>query len=338
LGNYGQAAQEFGRGRARAHDSGDRDMFGYWEGRAMQRSGDSAGGNAVLSLVAVSIDSNYYPAIAAMRVGHGPETFPAAEAPEILAVSAPATADGLAQFHLERVLALRQMGLRELEPAELLALEAHTSGNETLRNFVLKELTEVDAWYSALQMAQRMVKRNQLDPLMAERLRYPRGYWDLINSAADRNQLDPLLVAALIRQESLFNPDARSVSDARGLMQLLPSTAERYASAAGVMPSPLDLYDPNVSVQIGTTYLRQLFAWFNGDVFKAVAAYNGGENAVSGWSAKYPGDDDQFVENIGFHETRDYVKKVIGGLREYRLLYQHPTAAAANPGQSNSPG
>jgi soluble lytic murein transglycosylase len=93
-----------------------------------------------------------------------------------------------------------------------------------------------------------------------------------------------------------------------------------------------------VSVQIGTTYLRQLFAMFNGDAFKAVAAYNGGEHAVAGWAAKYPGDDDQFVENIGFHETRDYVKKVIGGLREYRLLYQHATAAAALPGDSNPQG
>ena len=338
IGQYDLAAQEFSRGRARTHDTSDRDMFGYWEGRALERAGDSAGARAVLSLVAASIDSNYYPAIAAMRVGAAPPAFPAAIAPEIVAVSAPAVQSGSAQFHLQRVSALREMGLRELEPAELRALETHAGNVPALRNFVLAELTDVGAWYDALQMAQRMVKRNELDPLIAERLRYPRGFWDLITGAAGRNELDPLLVAALIRQESLFNPQARSVSDARGLMQLLPSTAERYASAAGVMPSPLDLYDPGVSVQIGTTYLRQLMVMFNGDVFKAVAAYNGGEHAVAGWMAKYPGDDDQFVENIGFHETRDYVKKVIGGQREYRLLYQPRASTAANRTASNSQG
>jgi peptidoglycan lytic transglycosylase len=338
IGRYDMAAQEFARARARTHDPSDRDMFGYWEGRALERDGDAARARAILSLVAASIDSNYYPAIAAMRVGGAPASFPAAMAPEIVAVSAPAAASNLAQFHLERVSALRDMGLHDLEPAELRALEAHAGNDPALRNFVLRELTDVGAWYDTLEMAQRMVKRNELDPLVAERLRYPRAYWDLIGGAAGRNELDPLLVAALIRQESLFNPQARSVSDARGLMQLLPSTAERYASAAGVMPSPLDLYDPGVSVQIGTTYLRQLLVMFNGDVFKAVAAYNGGEHAVAGWTAKYPGDDDQFVENIGFHETRDYVKKVIGGLREYRLLYQPRASTAANRTASNSPG
>jgi len=127
-------------------------------------------------------------------------------------------------------------------------------------------------------------------------------------------------VLALIHQESLFNPKARSGSDARGLMQLLPTTADRWAPEAGVN-APLDLYDPSLSLRIGTVYLRNLMAMFDGNQFKAVAAYNGGEHAVAGWTAKYPGDDDQWVENIGFHETRDYVKKVIGGRREYRLIY-----------------
>jgi soluble lytic murein transglycosylase len=112
-------------------------------------------------------------------------------------------------------------------------------------------------------------------------------------------------------------------------MQLLPSTAERWAPDAGLDPADLDLYQPSTNVTVGTTYLKNLFTMFNGNAFKAVAAYNGGEHAVAGWSAKYPGDDDQWVENIGYRETRDYVKKVVGGLREYRLLY--PAGSAALP-------
>jgi soluble lytic murein transglycosylase len=113
-------------------------------------------------------------------------------------------------------------------------------------------------------------------------------------------------------------------------MQLLPSTAERYAGVPGISVSPLNLYDPATSVAIGSAYLRNLLTMFNGDLFKAVAAYNGGEHAVSGWIAKYPGDDDQWVENIGFRETRDYVKKVIGGMREYRLLYPSISVTSAS--------
>lgn len=114
-------------------------------------------------------------------------------------------------------------------------------------------------------------------------------------------------------------------------MQLMPATAQRYALTAGIAAaSPMDLYDPAVNVQLGAVYLRQLIAMFNGDIFKAVAAYNAGEHAVGGWSAKYPGDDDQWVENIAFRETRDYVKKVIGGLREYDLIYQAKSAESGS--------
>jgi len=138
------------------------------------------------------------------------------------------------------------------------------------------------------------------------------------------------LVTALIRQESLFNPQARSVSDARGLMQLLPATANRYAVAAGIITPALDLYDPSISIQLGTAYLHELMGMFGSDIVKVVAAYNAGEHSVSQWNARYRGENDEWVENIGFHETRDYVKKVIGGMREYRLLYGSPSAVSSS--------
>ena len=125
-----------------------------------------------------------------------------------------------------------------------------------------------------------------------------------------------------MRQESWFNPDATSVSDARGLMQLLPSTASRMVRENGLaLAQPVDLYDAEINVELGTTYLKQLLAMFNGNEIRAVAAYNAGEHAVMGWNEKFPGDDDEWVENIGYHETRDYVKRVIGNQREYRMLY-----------------
>jgi soluble lytic murein transglycosylase len=333
---FGAAAAEFRVPQTHSATPGERDMFVYWRARALQKKGDRLESQRLWRSLAVSIDSNYYPALAAMRVDVTPAVLPAALAPDVVAGAVP-TADGPVQFHLARVAALRGLGLGELEPPELRVVEPHVGGNALLRDFVLAELQSTGAWFDAIQMAIRMGARGEIDPLTAERIRYPRGFWTLVSITSAHNQLDPYLVAALIRQESLFNPQARSVSDARGLMQLMPATALRWAIPAG-MGGPLDLYDPNISVQLGTVYLHALLAMFGGDIFKAVAAYNAGEHAVAEWNAKYPGDDDQWVENIGFRETRDYVKKVIGGTREYRLLYKSPSAASASTHAPQSPG
>jgi soluble lytic murein transglycosylase len=334
LRRYDAAAAEFEAAGARSDSGAQRDMFGYWQARALEANGEGIQAQAIYQRVALSIDSNYYPALAERKVHLSPEAFPAALVSDPIAVAIP-SASGLAQFHLIRAIALRDMALRDLEAQELRAVEDNSAGDPALRDFVLAEYVAAGAWYDAIVTATKLSGRGEINPHVAERIRYPRGYWNLVEPAAARNSLDPYLVLALIHQESLFNPKARSGSDARGLMQLLPTTADKWAPEAGAGGQELNLYDPSLSVQIGTVYLRNLMAMFNGDQFKAVAAYNGGENAAAGWAAKYPGEDDQWVENIGFHETRDYVKKVIGGLREYRLIYAQglapPTGPAVTP-------
>jgi len=329
LGRYKQAAAEFSEARAHAATSSARDMFAYWQARALENSGEKVESRRLFETLALSTSSNYYPGLAAMRINRTAEVLPAASAADLVAGAVP-TVNGPVQFHLMRVGALRDLGLRELEAPELRVVEGHIGGNSALRKFVLAELQSAGAWFDAIQMSVRMVARSEIDQATAERIRYPRGFWDLIAAASSRNQLDPYLVAALIRQESLFNPQARSISDARGLMQLLPATANRYAVAAGIIAPAVDLYDPNISIQLGTIYLRALMGMFGGDIFKVVAAYNAGEHSVSQWSARYPGDNDQWVENIGFRETRDYVKKVIGGMREYRQLYGSPSTVSSS--------
>jgi peptidoglycan lytic transglycosylase len=272
-----------------------------------------------------------------MRIQPVSVSLAAANAPDPIAYDAPAVDDPAAQFHLTRVVMLRSLGLRELEAPELRALADYAAAIPSLRQFMLAEYGAAGAWYEGIVAATKLSTRGEIDQAMAERMRYPRAYWDLIASSAERTSLDPLLVLSLTRQESLFNPKARSGSDARGLMQLLPSTAERWAPEAGLEPTDLDLYHPDTNVTVGTTYLKSLFAMFSGNAFKAVAAYNGGEHAVAGWAAKYPGDDDQWVENIGYRETRDYVKKVVGGLREYRLLYPSAAVPSSPPAETSAP-
>jgi soluble lytic murein transglycosylase len=320
---YGEAAKSFASMREHpGSEAGSRDMLTYWEARAKEKSGDLAGARALYEICAASIDSNYYPELASRRVAVAPPDLPAASAPDPHFDPDFAVQAGAASFHVNRVLALRGLGLKELEPAEFKQLEHHTSGIPGLRNFVLAGLQSAGAYYDAIVMASRMEKLGALSHPIAERIRYPRAYWDLIGSNAAHKNLDPYLVLSLARQESWFNPEADSVSDARGLMQLLPSTANRMIREKGVaIAAPPNLFDPNINVELGTLYLRQLLAMFNGNEIRAVAAYNAGEHAVIGWNEKFPGDDDEWVENIGYHETREYVKRVIGNQREYRMLY-----------------
>jgi soluble lytic murein transglycosylase len=330
-GDYAAAAREFEAASLRA-DNLDWSMFAYWQARAVELTGNRAAANTLLRQVAADKRSNYYPALALRRLSL--DTAARTASPPVAFAMVPIpVATGTTSFHLARIALFREIGLRELEADELRALSGTAS--PAFRRFILDEAQSAGAWYEAIQMANKMVASGQLSNEATERIRYPRGFWDLISTAANSGGLDPWLVAALIRQESLYNPQALSGSDARGLMQLLPSTAAHWAPAAGMPPTDLNLFDPQVSVRIGTAYLKGLLDMFGADPLKAVAAYNGGEHAVAKWNAQFPGDDDQWVENIGYKETRDYVKKVIGGRREYRLLYEpgYAEATALTAGQ-----
>jgi soluble lytic murein transglycosylase len=333
---YADAATAFTRGYAR--EPLDRDMFVYWHARALEKNGETQAARAEFLRLAETTDSNYYPELASMRLGGGVAVdLPAASAPDPASSGTPKVS-AAAEIHLARWQALNTLGLKDLEPYELEAIEAKSGSLPGVRIFVLAGLDKAGAWSEAIQQATLMQKRGQIESEVAERVRYPRAYWDLFHSAAEQRSLDPWLVLALARQESLFNPFATSVSNARGLMQLIPSTARKVAAQAGVNPDDIQLYDPSVNVALGTTYLRNLMQLFRGNEFHVVAAYNGGEHAVQKWLAMYPGDDDEWVENIGYSQTRDYVKKVIGGRREYQLLYQQKSPASASRAMPQSSG
>src|SRR5262249_20276921 len=188
--------------------------------------------------------------------------------PELSTEPAPPSTSPAVRFHLSRILALRALGIADLQAGEYRALEDAAADERSLREFILAGLQAADAWDDAIVAATRMSRNGHLPAALAERVRYPRAYWALFSRAAEQRSLDPWLVLALARQESLFNPRARSVSDARGLMQLLPSTGDRMAVQAGEEPSP-DLFDPETNVRLGTGYLRNLFDLFHGDQFKA---------------------------------------------------------------------
>lgn len=149
-------------------------------------------------------------------------------------------------------------------------------------------------------------------------LLYPLAFMDEVSESAKSNDLDPFLILAIIREESRYDAEARSIAGALGLMQLMPNTAKRYEKIAKVnFTNNFELYNPKINISIGSTYLKNLINYF-GSLPPAIASYNAGEDAVKDWIRKgrYKSID-EFIEDIPFDETNNYVKKVLTSYFEY---------------------
>jgi soluble lytic murein transglycosylase len=151
---------------------------------------------------------------------------------------------------------------------------------------------------------------------------FPLEYWDLIKKYSAPHELDPYLVAALMAQESTFVRDIRSHAGAYGLMQLMPPTARQYARRFKIRYSSSLLTNADANVRIGTAYLADKIREFGG-LHLALASYNAGERAVRRWMLERPGLDDraEFIDDMPYPETQNYVKKLLGTAEDYRRLY-----------------
>ena len=141
--------------------------------------------------------------------------------------------------------------------------------------------------------------------------------WPHVQEVARAQGLDPNLVDLMIRMESGYNPRAVSPKGARGIMQLLPSTAHAYGVS--------DLFDPRENLRGGVRYFRDLLGRFGSDLRLALAAYNAGPAAASGWARAGAGLPlDEWVEGIPFRETRQYVRGVMADWAVYRRVLGEP--------------
>lgn len=153
--------------------------------------------------------------------------------------------------------------------------------------------------------------------------RYPAPYRQAIITTAKARKLDPRFILALIKQESVFRPLAKSPAGARGLLQLTIDAAQKYASNAGMSGvQENQLYQPETSIRLGGEYLAELSAMFPNLPEAVAASYNGGEDNVARWvrraKQKDPG---VFTSEVGFDETKAYVQKVMNNYRVYKQLY-----------------
>ncbi|MCS7277569.1 MAG: transglycosylase SLT domain-containing protein [Aquificaceae bacterium] len=145
---------------------------------------------------------------------------------------------------------------------------------------------------------------------------FPKPYREAVEKASQTYAIEPAMIYAVMRQESLFDPYAVSVAKARGLMQLIDSTAQYMAKREGIRLK--NIYDPETNILLGTAYLRYLLDQFNGNIVRTLAGYNAGPTRVKNWQNH--SDDYLFIELIPITETRDYVKRVLYNYYVYSEL------------------
>ncbi|MFP5518523.1 MAG: lytic transglycosylase domain-containing protein [Bdellovibrionia bacterium] len=149
------------------------------------------------------------------------------------------------------------------------------------------------------------------------KIMYPLWRYEIVDNHT--KTIDPLLVLSLIRQESAFQEEARSRVGARGLMQIMPRTANSIVKRKIAAEQ---LYDPDLNVKLGTTYLDTLLKRYDGNVFYVLAAYNAGALRVDEWRKRYPTENSLiFMDLIPYRETREYVSSILRNYYWYSHLY-----------------
>lgn len=152
---------------------------------------------------------------------------------------------------------------------------------------------------------------------------YPQPHRDLVVSTSLKYEVDPYLVFGIIRAESKYQTEARSPAGARGLMQIMPETAEWIAAQQGIEDfTPEALHDPEVNIDLGCWYLADLNREFDGRIPLMVASYNAGRGTVRQWVADRAWDGNpEELEKIPFTETREYVRNVLKNYEAYKAIY-----------------
>jgi len=151
---------------------------------------------------------------------------------------------------------------------------------------------------------------------------FPRAYAPLVDRYGPAAGNPELYLYAIMRKESGFDPHDVSYADARGLLQMIPPTSQRVAEKMREPFYPDQLYDPEVNIRLGASYIGSLYKKFGGEVPLAAGAYNAGPRAMTRWCTQHAGHPtDEFVELIAFAQTREYVKRVTSLYAKYRFLY-----------------
>lgn len=275
--------------------------------------------------------SNYYYAILARErlkvLGNQPEVAPSFALKNVKDPTPPTLIDELPENdpHLIKARLLANAALNEYIGPEIQASPTAAQWGTLAEAEIYSSFGET--WRSLQAMKHSGVAFLSVDideiPHKYWELLFPRPYWDQIKLRSQEQGLDPFMVAALIRQETEFNPGAVSHANAWGLMQLIPSSGKAEAKRLGIKGfNNQMLLNPAINIQLGTSYLKRAIDRFEGQPVYVYAAYNAGDTPVRRWMA----DNDyrdiaEFVETIPYTETREYVQALMRNRELYRQIY-----------------
>jgi soluble lytic murein transglycosylase len=308
----------------------------YWRGRLAEEDGEPAKAQAYYQKVSERFRNYYYGELARqqlkkLKIDGDPVHYALLDRIPPIDASTRVTADPVPTDNLrvQKAQLLANGGLLDLAIRELRAAADEGNGN-----WLAPETAHLYADAGRYDMAIEVLKKAVPGYFAVDLPSLPRPYWealfpkpywiDLKKFSSD-NALDPYMVAALIRQESEFNPSAVSRANAVGLMQLLPKVGKSVAKQEKLKHfSNTQLFTPGVNLQLGTRYFRSMVDKFGAFEY-ALAAYNAGADRVQSWlgQGKYR-DVQEFVESIPFTETREYVQAILRNANVYRQLYGAP--------------
>ncbi len=337
-GNFTESSRMFIEHLARyaEKDTTNRGKAGYWAARDSERAGKTADACALYEGVSYRYSANWYGHIGLQRLNAlknqgqcRPQNAAGPLVPKAVASlkSVTVAAETSTPKELERaekgqqlsVIGLFDWAIDELEEAKKTANNSPKINMALAQHFRLKgnnvaAFTALRASYPDYsQMFPEEMGREEWD------IFYPHIAWDQIAAWAKNRNLDLYQVAGLIRQESVFDPRAKSPAKAYGLMQLILPTAQsvarKYGSTATI--SVESLFLPALNIELGTAYMRDQLDKFGRIEYVAVA-YNAGPGRVPQWRSTLPLEIDEFVEEIPFKETKAYVQGVIRNSAQYR--------------------
>ncbi|MGH8085462.1 MAG: transglycosylase SLT domain-containing protein [Lysobacter sp.] len=283
--------------------------YEYFEGRLAELTGDQA--TAKARYAAAAREPEFHGFLAADRIDQ-----PYALCPWEVEADAATLATVMNNPALQRAIGLHKLDRHGWAVEEW--AEATEGFGDTQRQLAVK-IAQANGWFDRAVFALGDGPReNQLYTL-----RFPLHHDATIRREAARNDIDPAWVAAEIRAESIFNPRARSGANAMGLMQVLPATGAAVARRIGQpWGGSQSLYDADTNIVLGTAYLRQMLDESGGKPYFAIAGYNAGPTPLARWQSQRPGmDADFWIETISYHETRDYVARVLAFAVIYDWLF-----------------
>ncbi|HKW01332.1 MAG TPA: transglycosylase SLT domain-containing protein [Vicinamibacterales bacterium] len=347
-GDYATTVNTFQTAAVQLRRSDYRPMWLYWTARAQAASGNRDAARVTYRVVVADYRNSYYGREAAraleqLRAAPAGPSVPAPVSPARREIPPTITA-GQAPPNATLIRALLAAGLYDDAIAELRTAQRENGTSpliEATIAFALNRRGDLRPGITAMRHAypQFIAEGGEALPASILTVIFPVDYWSLIYKYATARSLDPYLMAALIAQESTFEADVKSGANAWGLMQVLPSTGRQYAARLGIKPfRTARLTEPETNIRIGMAYFADLVRQF-GDIAPALAAYNAGDDRASRWLAERPGlSRDEFIDDIPFPETQNYVKRIIGQAEDYRLLYRRPSPDAAPHHAGAGPG